>query len=87
MYSEDGQFGISVTQLNDVLQFSVTQNYASQALKRLLPEALSVTPKWVCGLNIKAVNVVLLNELERIIFEFSVAGNEVATDSTARISN
>ena len=80
LYSEDGQFGISVTQLNDILQFSVTQNYASRDLKRLLPEALSVTPKWVCELNSKAVNVLLLNELELVIFELSMAGNVVAAE-------
>ena len=80
LFSEDGQFGVSVTQLNDVLQFSGTQKHASQTLKRLLPDVLSGTQKWVCELNIRAVNVLLLNELERVIFELSVAGNVVATE-------
>lgn len=75
LMTEDGVFGVAVPQLSEQFQFD--KNQASRKLKALLGKGFQFA-KWKTEIHPKAVNVILLADLELMIFELAMQGNPTA---------
>ena len=75
MREDDGTFGIAMPQLasHDL----VPQNRSLKELNTRLGTSFQ-SPKWRTTLNPKAVNVILLPDFERLLFELALNGNQPA---------
>lgn len=72
LMSETGDFGVAVPQVADYFQFA--KNQASRTLKPLLGNGFQFD-KWKSPLNPKPVNVLTIEQLERVVFELALKGN------------
>jgi hypothetical protein len=77
LMSEEGEFGVAVPQLCSLFQFD--KNQASRTFKSILGNDFQFL-KWRTTLNPKAVNVILLPDVERLVFELALRQNEEAID-------
>lgn len=75
----DGTYGISVSQANNLFQFSSTQNHAAQSLKRLCGEEFRPHKISTEEENQKH-NVITLEQLETVAIELMSQGNEFAKE-------
>ena len=75
LMTEDGVFGVAVPQISEHFQFP--NKHASRNIKALLGKGFQFA-KWKTELNPKAVNVILLADLELMIFELAMQGNPTA---------
>jgi len=75
LMSEDNQFGVAVPQICSLFQF-LNKN-AQRDIKTILGESFQFL-KWRTTLNPKAVNVLLLPDVERLMFELALRQNEEA---------
>lgn len=73
----DGTFAVAVVQISSL--FSLTQNYASQELKRLLGNEFR-PHKIATELNNSPRNVLPLKDFEQVSVELSLSGNEPAIE-------
>lgn len=74
---DSGDYGISIPQANALISFSASKNTASRDLKRLLGDAFSPSKAKVKGLK-QLINTLSLLELEKLLFELALIGNQQA---------
>jgi hypothetical protein len=75
MREDDGTFGIAIPQL--VSHNLVGQNNSNRDVKTYMGEGSKLV-KWRTTLNPRAVNVILLSDFERLLFELALNGNKPA---------
>lgn len=73
----DGQFAIGLPQINENQLNLVPQKNASREVKALLGNGFQFL-KAKTSLNPKAINVILLEDFERLVFELAMKGNQIA---------
>jgi len=79
LMSENGDFAIAVPQIADLIQTS--RNTASRDLKRLLgkdSKTSIIFDKWTTPFNKRGVNVLHIQDFERVLFEYALAGHAEA---------
>lgn len=76
---DDGKFGISIPQLNELISFSASNNVASRDLKRLLGNNFSPSKVKIEGFK-QLINAILLSDVETLLFELSISGNKKAQE-------
>ncbi len=75
MREDDGTFGIAIPQL--VSHDLVPPNRSLKQLNKLYNTAFQ-SHQWRTTLNPKAINVILLPDFERLLFELALTGNQPA---------
>lgn len=75
LMSENGDFAIALPQVSEHFRFP--NKHAARTVKPMLGEGFQF-PKWKTELNPKAVNVIPLAEMEKLILELALQGNEAA---------
>ena len=78
---EDGSYGISITQINELISFSTHNNYISQTLKRLMGAGFS-THKVKTDLYRQLINAVDLVGFEKLLRKLDRNGNKAAQEIT-----
>jgi hypothetical protein len=76
---ENGEFAVSVQQLNELISFSASNNVASRDLKRILGEDFSPS-KVKLDILRQLINCILLPDVEKILFRLALKGNLKAVE-------
>jgi len=71
---DDGSFGVSIPQANELISFSASNNTASRDLKRILGDSFSPS-KAKIDTSRQLINTLSLLQLESLIVELSAKGN------------
>jgi len=77
LMAEDGTFGIAVPQL--ISHNLVRQNNAQRDVQTYMGETFNFV-KWKTVISIRAVNVILLTDFEKLLAKLDRAGNKAAQD-------
>jgi hypothetical protein len=75
LMAEDGTFGIAMPQL--VSHDLVNHSHASRDVQTYMGKAFNLT-KWRTTISKRPVNVILLTDFEKLLFELVIAGNKPA---------